>query len=255
MQAYSEFAKVYDRFMSDAPYEKWRAFIIKRLRQYGIHDGLLLDLGCGTGTLTRMLAQQGYDMIGADDSVEMLEVAKRLGEKCPDTQQILYIAQDMRELELYGTVRAVISSCDCINYILNEEELRRVFALVNNYLDPEGVFLFDFNTTYKYKEIIGNTVIAENQEDASFIWENYYDPEEKINEYDVTFFLKQENGLYKKSVEEHFQKAYDLPTIKSVLEQAGLEFVEAFDDYADLPTRKNSERICVLAKERGKRGK
>ena len=211
-----------------------------------MNKGLVLDLGCGTGSLTRLMSNEGYDMIGIDSSVEMLDIARGYGGK-----NILYIAQDMRDFELYGTVGAIISSCDCINYILEEDELVRVFSLVNNYLDPNGIFIFDFNTKLKY-ERIGDTVIAENQEDASFIWENFYFQEEEINEYDVTFFLKEKGDMYRKVVEEHYQRAYTLDEVKNCIQKAGLRFVAAFDDYEDRPADNLSERICVVAREFGK---
>lgn len=246
MEAYTEFAKVYDEFMEETPYEKWKEFIIEYLKRENIEDGIVLDLGCGTGCLTRMLSDAGYDMIGVDSSFEMLDVAR-----CSSDDSILYLAQDMREFELYGTVRAVVSSCDCINYITDVEEVVEVFSLVNNYLDPKGIFIFDFNTKHKYEQI-GERVIAENQDNASFIWENFYYPEECINEYDVTFFLKEENDLYRKVVEEHFQRAYTLEEIKECLAKSGLVFVEAFDDYSNAPASEKSERICVIARECGK---
>ena len=172
MEAYTGFAAVYDTFMDNIPYEEWAAYIRKRLVQYDIRDGLLLDLGCGTGTLTEIMAQNGYDMIGVDVSEEMLEIA--MDKRIASGHDILYLLQDMREFELYGTVRAVISVCDSLNYITEEEELCEVFRLVNNYLDPGGIFIFDFNTTYKYRELLGDRTIAESREECSFIWDNYY---------------------------------------------------------------------------------
>lgn len=246
MEAYTEFAKVYNEFMEETPYEEWCDFLVKYLSEKEIKNGLLLDLGCGTGTLTRLLSDKGYDMIGVDSSFEMLDVAKSF-----ENENILYLAQDMREFELYGTVRAIVSTCDCINYITEEDELKQVFELVNNYLDTNGLFIFDFNTVAKYEQL-GDTVIAENQENASFIWENYYYNDEKINEYDVTFFLKEENEMYRKVVEEHFQRAYTLEDIKRIITDAGLEFVEAFDDYTRNPATNESQRICVVAREFGK---
>ena len=124
---------------------------------------------------------------------------------------ILYLLQDMREFELYGTVKAVVSICDSINYILEEDDLREVFSLVNNYLDPKGMFIFDLNTKYKYEQM-GETTIAENREEASFIWDNYYDPEEEINEYELAIFIPEgeDSDLYRKFEEVHYQRAYDL---------------------------------------------
>ena len=206
MEAYTSFAEVYDTFMDNVPYEEWAEYLAELLREYDIEDGLVLDLGCGTGSLTEILATKGYDMIGADGSAEMLEIA--MEKKAQSGHDILYLLQDMREFELYGTVRAVGSVCDCVNYITGEKELEQVFHLVNNYLDPEGIFIFDFNTEYKYKEILGEQTIAEDREDCSFIWDNYYYEDESMNEYELTLFIKeQDSNLYRKYQEMHYQKA------------------------------------------------
>ena len=185
MEAYTSFARVYDIFMDNVPYKEWADYLGKILKEYGIDDGLVLDLGCGTGSMTEMLASSGYDMIGVDNAEEMLEIA--MEKKVESGHDILYLLQDMREFELYGTVRAVISACDSVNYITDDEDLTEVFRLVNNYLDPEGLFVFDFNTEYKYREILGEQTIAEDREECSFIWDNYYDEDERINEYELTF--------------------------------------------------------------------
>ena len=161
-----------------------KIFIINLLEEYGIKDGLVLDLGCGTGSITEILADKGYDMIGIDYSEEMLNVA--LDKKEKSGNNILYLNQDMREFELYGTVRAIVSICDSMNYMTTEEDLRDVFKLVNNYLDIGGIFIFDLNTIHKY-ETIGEQVIAENRDEGSFIWENTFYEDENINEYDLTF--------------------------------------------------------------------
>ena len=210
MEAYTSFARVYDTFMDNVPYKEWADYLGKILKEYGIDDGLVLDLGCGTGNMTEMLASSGYDMIGVDNAEEMLEIA--MEKKVESGHDILYLLQDMREFELYGTVRAVISACDSVNYITDDEDLTEVFRLVNNYLDPEGLFVFDFNTEYKYREILGEQTIAEDREECSFIWDNYYDEDERINEYELTLFVRDEEQpqLYRKYQEEHFQRAYTL---------------------------------------------
>ena len=130
MEAYTDFADVYDTFMDETPYEEWCEFLNRILEEYKVPKGLVLDLGCGTGTLTEMLSQEGYDMIGVDNSEQMLAIA--MEKRDESGENILYLLQDMREFELYGTVRAVYSACDSVNYILEEEDLRRVFSLVNN---------------------------------------------------------------------------------------------------------------------------
>ena len=247
--AYGSFAYVYDIFMDNIPYEEWTAYIRESLMEYDITDGLVLDLGCGTGTMTELLAGYGYDMIGVDNSEDMLEIA--MEKKQQSGHDILYLLQDMREFELYGTVRAIVSACDSLNYITEPEELKEVFRLVNNYLDPKGLFLFDFNTEYKYREILGDTTIAESREECSFIWDNYYDEEEKINEYDLTLFV-QEGKLYRKFEETHYQRAYTLKEMKEFLKEAGLEFVTAYDAFTKNMPDEQSERIYVIAREQGK---
>lgn len=255
-QAYTSFAQVYDLLMDNVPYEEWGRYIGEALREAGIRDGLVLDLGCGTGRLARFMAEMGYDMIAVDSSPEMLEIA-RGAEPLPsgDTyQEILYLQQDMRELELYGTVRAVYSACDSINYILEERELLEVFKLVNNYLDPGGLFLFDCNTPYKYEQLLGENTFAENRRECSFIWENYYDAASRVNEYDLNLFIREPSGLYRRFEEIHYQKSYPLAVLQKLLAESGMEFVAAYDAYTKKEPGEMCERFLVIARERGKTG-
>ena len=247
MSAYEKFAQVYDLFMDNIDYEGWAEYVTDRLREYEITDGLVLELGCGTGTMTGLLAGKGYDMIGVDNSEEML--AEAMEKRVESGQDILYLLQDMQEFELYGTVRAVVSVCDSLNYITDRDELRHVFELVNNYLDPGGIFVFDMNTPYKYREVIGNTTIAENREEGSFIWENCFDEESQVNEYALTLFIKEEDDLYRKHEEFHYQKAYEPERVKELLEEAGLKVEAIYDAFTREPVREDSERIYFIARE------
>lgn len=255
MDAYTSFAAVYDLFMDDIPYEEWSQYLISLLKERGVNDGLVLDLGCGTGSLTELLAASGYDMIGLDNAEDMLEIA--MEKKLESGRDILYLLQDMREFELYGTVAAVVSICDSMNYILEYEDLVQVFSLVNNYLDPNGVFIFDLNTEYKYRNILGESTIAENREESSFIWDNYFDEESRINEYDLTLFI-QENGktgeapLYRKYEETHYQRAYSIEEVKRALEKAGMVFEACYDAFTKEAPRPDSDRIYIVARENGK---
>lgn len=247
MEAYTSFAEVYDLFMDNVPYEAWSEYLADLFGEYNIKDGLLLDLGCGTGKLTRLMEAKGYDMIGVDYSYEMLAIAKEHSE-----ESILYLLQDMREFELYGTVRGIYSACDSLNYILEEAELREVFSLVNNYLDPEGIFVFDLNTPFKYECLLGENTFAETRDEGSFIWENFFDEEEEINEYDLTLYIKDEDARFQRFQEVHYQRSYPLETIQRLLEEAGLEFVAAYDAYTREPVSEESEKILIVAKEHGK---
>ena len=248
MNAYTGFAGVYDRFMEDVPYEQWRDIIVKELKNALIQDGLLLDLGCGTGTLTRMPADEGYDMIGVDGSEEMLMEARAQ----TDGTDLPYLCQDMRAFELYGTVRAVVSTCDTMNYLLTRSDFIQTVRLVNNYLDPGGLFIFDLNTLYKFREVMGNTTIAESGEDASFIWDNFFDEETGRNEYDLTLFIRREDGLFERQIEVHEEQGYTTEEVMGFLAAGGMEFVRVFDaDTGGEPTD-TSEKIFFVARERGK---
>lgn len=246
MEAYSEFASVYDMFMDNIPYEDWAEYVKSLLADFGIMDGLVVDLGCGTGTLTEILAQSGYDMIGIDYSEDMLNVA--IEKRQQSGLDILYLNQDMREFELYGTVRGIISICDSMNYLLEEEELSSVFRLVENYLDTGGVFIFDMNTISKYEQI-GDSVIAETREEGSFIWQNYYEEDTHMNEYDLTLFIPGADGRYDKYEENHVQRGYEIDIVRKRMEEAGLEVVAVYDAFTrELPTE-DSERIYFIGRK------
>lgn len=250
MEAYTGFAQVYDTFMDNIPYKQWAVYLTALLEEYGVKDGLVLELGCGTGSMTRLLAGRGYDMIAVDNSEEMLMIARE--KSMEDPGGILYLLQDMRSFELYGTVRAVVSICDSMNYITQPEDLCQVFKLVNNYLDPGGIFIFDFNTEHEYRDLTGQQVIAEDREEVSFIWYNDYDEEHHLNYIDLSVFVQEKEDLYRKFQEQHIQRGYTLPQIRELLEQAGLVFADAFDGYSREAAREDSARVVVVAREHGK---
>ena len=257
MEAYTSFAVVYDTFMDNVPYEEWGEYLHGLLLEYGVEDGLVLDIGCGTGTMTEILASKGYDMTGVDFSEEMLDIAMQ--KRAKSGHDILYLMQDMREFELYGTVRAIVSVCDSMNYLTEDGDLEQVFRLANNYLDPGGLFIFDMNTEYKYREMLGDQTIAEERENCSFIWDNYYYEEEKINEYQLSLFvedpvLSEKTGqdICRKFQEMHYQRADSLAEVKAALEVAGMEFIAAYDAFTRNPVHQNSERMYIIAREQGK---
>lgn len=275
--SYNEFAYVYDELMDAVPYEEWCERIVEAIDSYGItkrvrdpeaedsfeeeceeltepteeellesERNLVVDLGCGTGTVTEMLYSLGFDMIGIDNSEEMLEIA--MEKKCESGSEILYLNQDMLELELFSTVGTVISVCDSLNYLVGDGDLETVFSLVSNYLYPGGLFIFDLNTDYKYREIIGNRTIAESREDCSFIWDNLYDSEKKINEYDLTLFIEGEDGRFDRFLETHYQKGYDPAKVKKILEDNKFEIVKMTDSETGGDVSDVTQRIFVVAK-------
>lgn len=267
MNSYTDFAYVYDLFMDNVPYEEWAERTDRLLREYdekvipegdealASEAGLLLDLGCGTGTFTRLMRDRGYDCIGIDSSEQMLEVALEYESETSDTEgRILYLLQDMRKPELYSTVGAVVSVCDSVNYLLTPADILQTFKSVNNYLYPHGLFIFDFNTVHYYRDVLAETVIAENRPEGSFIWENFYDEETGINEYDLTVYVREDtkSTRYERFEETHEQRGYDADEIAELLRQAGMEVVLFFDSDTDSEVTDETSRVCMVAREHGK---
>lgn len=260
MSSYESFASVYDMFMDNVDYKSWSRYLIGLMKKYGADAGIVCELGCGTGSMTELLADAGYDMIGVDSSVDMLDIAEE--KKISSGRNILYLNQDMREFELYGTVQAIVSVCDSMNYLLTEDDLLKVFRLANNYLDPGGVLIFDMNTAYKYRQI-GDSTIAENRTGGSFIWENSWDEEKKINEYGLTLFIPEDEPdemaaesedddqgrLYRRYTETHVQRAYSTDQIRRLIEKAGMIFEGAYEAFTDHAPRETSERVYFVARE------
>ncbi len=261
MDCYTNFAQVYDLFMT-APYERWVRFIEEIWKEYGLVQGdmsgkakLILELACGTGQVCRLLAEKGYEVIGLDASEEMLMQARENSPK-----EILYLHQDMRDFELYGTVDSILCVCDGLNYLLKDKELIGVFKKVKNYLNPGGLFLFDLNTEYKFKHILGNNVFSEHDENAAMIWENHYHEKKKIHEYQIDFFIKSdckesedsyksdlEDIIYRRYFERHLERAYSLEEISGFLETVGLRLLKVYEDYRRRKPRANSERLTFVA--------
>ncbi len=251
--SYTGFAYVYDRFMDNVPYRAWAKQTYELLKKEGIYTGIVADLGCGTGVFTMLMSDYGYDMIGIDSSEDMLGVAMEKNAH----HNILYLCQDMREFELYGTCAAIVSRCDSINYLQDADDLYKVFRWVNNYLDPGAPFLFDCNSLYKYRELLADRTFAENREFGSFIWENFFDEETSTNCYDLTLYIQDtenpdRNDRYQRWEETHYQRAFTIDEIKDTAKKAGLKFGYVLDADTNGEVTKNTERWLFCFYEQGK---
>jgi len=241
---YNKFSDTYDKFIG-VDYPEWISYIESIWVKFELSPHLVLDLGCGTGNFTIPLADKGYDMIGVDNSAEMLSQAqsKALG------KDILFLLQDMREFELYGTVDACICMVDAINYILDENELSEVFRLVYNYLNTEGLFVFDINTEFKFKHVLGENSFCDISDDDAIIWENYYDEDSQINEYQVNIFTSADGGLYERHEEVHTQRAYEVDLVSKKLREAKFELLGIYNALTfDAPTE-DSEKVFFVARK------
>lgn len=264
-EVYTDFAAVYDELMDNIPYDKWFTYLHGILKENNIENGIIAELGCGTGTMIELLAKAGYDMIGIDNSYEMLDIANE--KKLANDSSTLYLCQDMREFELFGTVCAIVSVCDSVNYITEPEELLEVFKLVNNYLESDGLFIFDFHPRHYYKNIVAEQTIAEDRDEISFIWDNYYDEEENINELSLSLFIKDDSlcellkksgypseHIFRKHEELHLQRGYTLEEMLGLVEASGMQLVAAYDAFTKNPATEKCERIYIIAREHTETG-
>lgn len=258
MEAYTGFAGIYDMCMDNIPYDDWAESICRILKEHGIDDGLVCELGCGTGELTERLLTMGYDMIGIDCSEDMLMIAREKQYERTDADeqspQILYLLQDMRSFELFGTVRAFVSACDSLNYVLTEDELLQTFRLVNNYLDKDGLFVFDMKTEACFAAL-GNETRVEQYRDATLIWENSFMKRKKRNVYRLTMFEKETGELFRKMTETHVQQTYPVKTVIRLLEESGMVFLSCFDADTKGEISEDTQRIVFVAKEGFQKGK
>lgn len=248
-EIYGGFARVYDIFMDEVPYDEWYEYLSRLLRREGVSDGTVLDLACGTGEITRRLFRSGYHVIGVDVSQEMLAVA---GGKCPPDVVLLH--QDMRELELLGKVQGAVCLCDGMNYLLSERDLAEVFARTASALEGNGVFIFDMKTSFYYREILGDSTFADNREDVSYIWDNEYDRETGINTYLLSVYelVDDERDLFVRTDELHRQRAYPPGRVKELLQRSGFSAIEVYEAMTEhAPTEKSERVYFVCRRENG----
>ena len=248
-EGYSAIAGVYDKLNRDIDYSAWADFIEKCFERYSDkRPEIILDLACGTGRMTSELSRRGYDMIGVDGSVEMLSEAYSKQE-----ESILYLCQDMRELELYGTVGATVCCLDSLNYLTENGDIERVVSLVHNYSDPDALFIFDINSEYKFENIYAdNSYILEDEgTDGKAIfcgWQNFYDRESKICSFYLSVFEEGENGEYLRSDEEQQERCYSISEIRNALEKSGFELLDVFSDIDFSEVSEKSERLYFVAR-------
>ena len=245
MEVYGQFASVYDLFMNEVDYDAWAKQAEKLWQRAGFRPKRLLEMGCGTGNITLPLAQKGYEMTGVDLSEEMLTQAEEKARKAG--LSVDFYCQDMCEMDVPVEADGVLCLCDGLNYLTEPEEVQEAFFAAAEHLKDGGFFLFDLNTAQKFRQMLGNKTYTQLEDAAAYIWENDFDEETQINTYDVTFFVKKENGLYERVEEIHQEKAYDLFVIEIMLQNAGFRLLSVTDDQTDEPGSDESFRWTILA--------
>lgn len=260
MNEYNVIAGVYDKINSGVDYEKWADFIESLFNKYlNEKPELVLDLASGTGKMSLQLARRGYDMIGVDASEDMLSRAADVvfdaiidGELPEDGKRPLFLCQSMTDFELYGTVGAIVCCLDSLNYLTKDGELSKCFSLAHNYLDPDGLFIFDMNTPYKFENIYGENayVYDVDGEKGSFcVWQNFYDRETELCDFLLTVFEEENDGRYTRHDEEQRERCYSMDEIKNTLKETGFQLLGVYSDYDASPVNDDTHRwyFCTRA--------
>jgi SAM-dependent methyltransferase len=250
--AYEVLSSAYDLLTRDVDYDSIAASIVRLLQKHGVNSGTVLDLACGTGTLSYLLAKEGYEVIGIDSSAEMLSVADFKRDDAGDIDQPIFIMQDMRKLDLFGTVDACICMLDSVNYILEPEDLLKVFRRVHLFLDPGGIFLFDINTPLHFNTVEGKTFCDEDEQAGIFcVWGVAQTDDPNIYQYKVDLFTQNSSNkhtdLWKRESEEQFEYAYEPDLLCEMLSQAGFIDIKLSSSIEGAALSGDERRIYITA--------
>jgi SAM-dependent methyltransferase len=243
---YTDFAYCYDRLMKDVDYSRWADYIEELFRLHSLKPSLVLDLGCGTGSFCLEMAGKGYDMLGIDLSADMLACAK--AKSVEKGRDILFLNQDMTGFELYGTVDAIVCLIDSMNYITYKNDLKRLFKLVRNYLNPGGLFIFDINSEYKFEKVLGSNVYHRVEEDVAYIWQNSYDRSRRLCRFDLTVFVGRGHSCSRFD-EVHHERAYSTAELEGLVRDSGLRLCSVLGEFSVKKPGKKCERIFFVCKK------
>lgn len=250
--AYEELAAVYDILMEDINYQRWADYIDGLLKKNNCPGRCLLDLGCGTGNITIPLAQKGYQITAVDLSAEMLGQAKQKSEVLQ--LSINWLLQDMADLQLADAngaeplFDAAIATFDAFNYLTEAEDLQHLLQTMDFLLADNGLLVFDLQTPYKLREYLGNQIFTLHHPQVEYMWENHFDEEEQICQMDITFFIKQENGLYQRVIETHREKVYEFDLLKMWLNMNGFKVLAIYQELTETDAEPNDHRAVFVAR-------
>ncbi|MBQ8836300.1 MAG: class I SAM-dependent methyltransferase [Clostridia bacterium] len=246
---YFALSKVYDKLNADLDYAAWAKYIDEKIKVHSDIDvSLVLDLCCGTGAMTFELDKLGYDMTGIDLSPDMLDIARGKACEAGRMENILFLCQDMCEFELYGTVQAVVSCLDSLNHLDSAEDLKKVFGLVHNYLEPGGLFMFDLNSPYKFKNIYGTNAYVLEDEGIYCGWQNIYDKESRICDFYTTVFTQNEDGTYSRYDDYEREYCFTQREVEKLLQKCGFDIVTVDGDIDGSPVERDTERLYFTVK-------
>ena len=243
-----DFASVYDRFTDNVEYRRRADHILDLLKNGGVSSGILLDVACGTGMLTQHLCKKGFDLIAADCSPDMLQIAReRLREA---DQDALLLCQDMRALDLYGTVDAAVCTLDSVNHLTETADVAAAFASVSLFLRPGGLFVFDVNTLYKHRQVLSGSTFVFEDDEAFLVWQNSDCDGTGTVEIMLDIFLTRDGETYRRACEDFAERAYSQETLTGLLAQAGMVVEHVYGDLTTAPPAEDEERVVFVARKK-----
>jgi 2-polyprenyl-3-methyl-5-hydroxy-6-metoxy-1,4-benzoquinol methylase len=240
--SYTEFSTVYDDLMQDVPYERWADYIMKKIGPMKS----VIEAACGTGNVTELLAKNDYKVTAFDLSEEMLVKAyEKVGRKT----HVELLKSNMTDFAVDKTFDVAICCCDGLNYLLTEKEAKDFFRKTWEHLNDEGTLIFDFSTRYKFEKELQDKTIVSEEGSVFMVWENSFDVNSKLYQMNLTFFVEEENGLYKRIDEQQTQRPYTINEVVSLLEYVGFNRIEAFDDYSDRQAGPKTQRATFVCRK------
>lgn len=250
MASYGDFAYYYDSLTENVDYEKRCEYIRGLLAENGVGEGILLDLACGTGTVSLMLSAMGYDVIGVDASEDMLNVAQE--KKMESGEDVIFLCQKMEELDLFGTINACVSTLDSINHVTDESTVREIFRRVSLFMEDKGIFIFDVNTPYKHREVLGNNTFVYDTDEVYCVWQNSTD-EAMLTRVSLDIFEKDEDDeeTYYRYCEDFCERGYELEKLKKWLEENKFEVLGIYEELTESEVREDTQRAVFVAKKHG----
>lgn len=250
MSGYDAFAEVYDKLTDNIEYKKRADYVSALFDRYGVRGKEpILDLACGTGSLTIELAKLGYDMIGVDSAYEMLSQAQN--KKYEENVDVLFLCQDMTELDLYGTISGAVCMLDSLNHLDSAEDVKRTIEKVGLFMEHGGIFIFDVNTIYKHREILGNNTFVYDCDDVYCVWQNSLNGDDSV---DISLdIFEREDGVYYRSGEEFSERAYPIGQYKKWLGDAGFELLHIYDEMSDRELNDRTQRAVFVARYKNRR--
>lgn len=247
MGGYRSFSYFYDMLTGNISYKQRAEYFDMLVKKHGGKKNLLLDLACGTGSLSEELSRLGYDVIGVDGSEDMLNAA--IEKKLESGLDIQYLCQDMTKLDMFGTIDVTVCALDSLNHLPDLVAVERTVQRVSLFCEPSGLFLFDVNTPYKHRHVLGNNTFVYDLDEVYCVWQNTYSEQDNRVEMSLDFFERQGNGSYKRYEDSFSEIAFDESVIDGILTRNGFEIAAKYDYDTVLPPRPDSEKLVYAARK------